>query len=181
MPAMTFPKNIYLVGLMGVGKTTIGRLLAKSLNRPFYDSDKVIEENTGVDISTIFEYEGEKGFRLREQVVVEQLTSLNGIVMATGGGVVINELNRLALRAHGYVIYLSCSVEIILRRTSHDTKRPLLKTSNPKAKLTELLAEREPLYMSCADYQIDTGGISSKAVVNNILKEFCKKEKSANR
>lgn len=169
---MKHTSNIYLIGLMGVGKTTIGRQLAKSLNRPFYDSDKAIEDQTGVSIPTIFEYEGEDGFRLREQAVIEQLTRLNGIVLATGGGVVINERNRNALQQHGFVVYLQCSVDKILQRTRRDNKRPLLNTENPRARLETLYAEREAFYLACADYQIDTGIMPSKMVVKKILKAF---------
>ncbi|WP_031433846.1 shikimate kinase AroK [Methylomarinum vadi] len=165
-------KNIYLIGLMGAGKTTIGRQLAKSLKMPFYDSDKAIEDQTGVTIPTIFEYEGEEGFRCREQSVIEQLTGLNGIVLATGGGAIIKERNREALQRHGFVVYLRCSVDKILQRTRRDNKRPLLNTANPRERLEALYAEREPLYLSCADYQIDTGIMPSKIVVKKILQEF---------
>lgn len=162
-------ENIYLIGLMGAGKTTIGRLLAKALGLPFYDTDKVIEESTGVDIPTIFEFEGEDGFREREQKVIRQLTLLEGIVMATGGGAVLREANRDLLKANGFVVYLKCSPERILERTRRDTHRPLLQTENPRQKIMMLAAQREPLYLACADYQIDTGLLQSKAAVNQIL------------
>ena len=134
--------NIYLVGLMGAGKTTIGRALARSLSMPFYDSDKAIEDHTGVTIPTIFEYEGEEGFRVREQSAIEQLTRLDGIVLATGGGAIIKEQNRVALRQHGFVVYLQCSVDKILQRTRRDTKRPLLITENPRERLEALYKQR---------------------------------------
>ena len=169
---MEHAKNIYLIGLMGAGKTTIGRQLAKALCVPFYDSDKVIEENTGVNIPTIFEYEGEEGFRTREQNTIEQLTELDDIVLATGGGAIIKEQNRNALKQRGFVVYLQCSVDKILQRTKRDNQRPLLHTENPRERLEELFAEREPLYISCADFKIDTGIMPSKAVVKTILKEF---------
>ncbi len=165
-------KNIYLIGLMGVGKTTIGKQLAKTLGMPFYDSDKVIEESTGVDIPTIFEYEGETGFRLRELAVIGQLTELEGVVLATGGGAIIKEQNRLALRQNGFVVYLQCSVDKILQRTKRDNKRPLLNTENPRERIEALFKERERLYLSCADYRIDTGIMPSRTVVKNILKVF---------
>lgn len=164
--------NIYLIGLMGVGKTTIGKQLAKALQRPFYDSDKVIEDSMGVDIPTIFSYEGEAGFREREQAVIAQLTELSGIVMATGGGSVIRQENREALKSSGFVVYLQCSIDKILYRTRHDTQRPLLRTENPRKRLQDLLKEREPLYMECADFKIDSGSLPGKTVVKTILQQY---------
>ncbi len=165
-------ENIYLIGLMGVGKTTIGRQLAKSLALPFYDSDKAIEDRTGVDIPTIFEYEGEEGFRKRESRVIEQLTQERGIVLATGGGVILQEQNRKLLKENGFVVYLSCSVEKILERTHKDTQRPLLNTENPRQRIVKLLQEREAFYKSCADYQIDTGKKQTREVVKSIIREY---------
>lgn len=164
--------NIYLIGLMGVGKTTIGKQLAKALQRPFYDSDKVIEDSMGVDIPTIFSYEGEAGFREREQAVIAQLTELSGIVMATGGGSVIRQENREALTSSGFVVYLQCSIDKILYRTRHDTQRPLLRTENPRKRLQSLLVEREPLYMDCANFKIDSGSLPGKTVVKTILQQY---------
>ncbi len=169
---MTKSENIYLVGLMGAGKTTIGRQLAKNLGLPFYDSDKAIEESTGVDIPTIFEFEGENGFRDREQKMLQQLTQLNGIVLATGGGAILREENRQLLKENGFIVYLQCSVDRIFERTRRDTQRPLLKTENPKERIETLFTEREPLYRSCADFIVDTGIMQSKAVVNHILEEY---------
>lgn len=165
-------QNIYLIGLMGVGKTTIGKQLAKALQRPFYDSDKVIEDCMGVDIPTIFSYEGEEGFRQREQAVIRQLTAIPGIVMATGGGSVIKPENREALKSSGFVVYLHCSIDKILYRTRHDTQRPLLRTDNPRQRLQSLLADREPLYMACADFKIDSGSLPGKTVVKTILQQY---------
>jgi shikimate kinase len=165
-------ENIYLIGLMGVGKTTIGKQLAKALQRPFYDSDKVIEECTGVDIPTIFSYEGEEGFRIREQGVIQHLTALQGIVMATGGGAILKPENREALKNSGFVVYLHCSIDKILYRTRHDTQRPLLRTDNPRQRLQGLLAQREPLYLECADFKIDSGSIPGKTVVKTILQQY---------
>ncbi len=167
-------KNIYLIGLMGVGKTTIGKQLAKALSAPFYDSDKEIETNTGVNIPTIFEYEGEDGFRDREQLAITELTQLQGIVLATGGGVVLRESNRKALKENGFVVYLHCSIDKILQRTQRGNKRPLLNTENPRQRLESLLAERRDLYLSCADMQIDTGITSTKKVIKTIIKQFDK-------
>lgn len=175
---MSFPllmkqtENIYLIGLMGAGKTTIGRQLAGALQLPFYDSDKAIEENTGVDIPTIFEYEGEKGFRNREQTMIARLTEIEGIVLATGGGTVLREQNTKLLKQNGFVVYLQCSVDHILQRTRRDTQRPLLKTDNPRERIESLFEQREPLYLDCADFVVDTGEMQTKAVVKAILKAF---------
>ncbi len=165
-------ENIYLIGLMGVGKTTIGKQLAKALQRPFYDSDKVIEDSMGVDIPTIFSYEGEDGFRDREQAVIHQLTRSSGIVMATGGGSIIRSENREALKSSGFVVYLQCSIDKILYRTRHDTQRPLLRTDNPRLRLQTLLTQREPFYLECADFKIDSGALPGKTVVKTILQQY---------
>ncbi|MGR9072674.1 MAG: shikimate kinase AroK [Gammaproteobacteria bacterium] len=162
-------KNIYLIGPMGVGKTTIGRQLAKAIGVAFYDSDKVIEEKTGVDIPTIFEFEGEEGFRKREQAALSQLTQLEGIVLATGGGAILNEQNRSLLKENGFVVYLYCSVEKMLERTRKDTQRPLLQTENPRGKIEDILRQRESYYHSCSDFEIDTGIMKSRLVVNKII------------
>ncbi len=164
--------NIYLIGLMGVGKTTIGRQLARTLKWPFYDSDKVIEEKTGVDIPTIFEFEGEQGFRLREAKIIKQLTSERGIVLATGGGAVLQEANRVLLKENGFVVYLHCAVQKMLERTRKDTQRPLLNTDNPEKRIASLLRQREPIYLACADYQIDTGEKQSREIVRSIVKAY---------
>ncbi|MCF7986280.1 MAG: shikimate kinase AroK [Methylovulum sp.] len=165
-------ENIYLVGLMGAGKTTIGRQLAKTLKLPFYDSDKAIEERTGVDIPTIFEFEGEEGFRNREQKMIQQLTQMTGIVMATGGGAILREENRKLLKENGFIVYLQCSVERILERTRRDTQRPLLRTDNPRERIETLFTQREPLYLACADFKVNTGILQSKDVVELILEEY---------
>lgn len=169
--------NIYLIGLMGVGKSTIGRQLASALHLPFYDSDKVIEEQTGVDIPTIFEYEGEEGFRKREQNIIQELTQIPGIVLATGGGTILKESNRQDLMNHGYVVYLKCSIEKILQRTKRDNQRPLLNTEDPRARVEKLSSEREAFYRQCADICIETSNMQSKQVVNHILvsyRQFCR-------
>jgi shikimate kinase len=165
-------ENIYLIGLMGAGKTTIGRQLARTLKLPFYDSDKAIEESTGVDIPTIFEFEGEEGFRDREQKMLQQLTKMQGIILATGGGAILREENRKLLKENGFIVYLQCSVDRILERTRRDSQRPLLNTDNPRERIETLFAQREPLYLSCADYKIDTGVLQSKVVVSHILEEY---------
>lgn len=164
--------NIYLIGLMGVGKTTIGKQLAKALQRPFYDSDRFIEESAGANIPTIFSYEGEEGFRLREQAAIRQLTAIPGIVMATGGGSILKPENRAALKSSGFVVYLHCSIDKILYRTRHDTQRPLLQTDNPRQRLESLLTQRGPLYQECADFKIDSGSLPGKTVVKTILQQY---------
>lgn len=165
-------ENIYLIGLMGAGKTTIGRQLAKALQVPFYDSDKAIEEQTGVDIPTIFEYEGENGFRSREQNMLEELTQIDGIVLATGGGAILRTENRKVLSENGFVVYLQCSIDKILQRTKRDNQRPLLNTDEPRERIETLFAEREEFYLSCADFKIETSAMQSKAVVQNILDAY---------
>jgi shikimate kinase len=165
-------ENIYLIGLMGAGKTTIGRQLATSLHLPFYDSDKAIEEQTGVDIPTIFEYEGEDGFRIREQNMIQELTQIDGMVLATGGGAILREENRKVLKENGFIVYLQCSVDKILQRTKRDNQRPLLNTADPRERIEKLFAEREGYYLACADFTIETSTMQSKAVVQNILNEY---------
>jgi shikimate kinase len=162
-------RNIFLVGLMGAGKTTVGRALAKKLNKHFIDSDHEIEARTGASISLIFEIEGEEGFRQREADVIRDLTSQDGIVLATGGGAVLRAENRACLKSHGVVIYLRASVGSILQRTSHDKSRPLLQTADPRARLEELARAREPLYCEVADIIIDTGRPNVQSLVQTIL------------
>jgi shikimate kinase len=149
--------NLYLVGLMGAGKTTVGRMLAKHFGRPFHDSDHEIEARTGVKIPVIFEIEGEAGFRKREETAIAELTALSGIVLATGGGAVLSPLNRENLRTNGVVIYLRGTPEHLFERTRHDRNRPLLQTDNPLARLRELYSQRDPLYREVADIVVDTG------------------------
>lgn len=165
-------ENIYLIGLMGAGKTTVGRQLARLLSVPFYDSDKAIEERTGVDIATIFEFESEEGFRNREQKMIAQLTELKGIVMATGGGAILREENRKLLTENGFVVYLHCDVNKLLDRTRRDSNRPLLHTQNPKDRLESLFKQRQPLYSACADLTVDTGVMQSKEAVAHILEFY---------
>lgn len=171
---MTQFENIYLIGLMGAGKTTVGRQLARGLKYPFYDSDKEIEECTGVDIPTIFEFEGEQGFRHREQKIITKLTEQKGIVLATGGGAIVLEENRRCLKATGFVVYLKCSIDKILHRTRRDTQRPLLQTEKRREKVEQLFQERNPYYLECADYTIDTGNSANKIVVKKILDAYQK-------
>ena len=149
--------NLYLVGLMGAGKTTVGRLLAKHYGCAFYDSDHEIEARTGVKIPVIFEIEGEAGFRKREEAMIAELTALSGIVLATGGGAVLSPVNRDNLRQHGTVVYLRGSPEHLYERTRHDRNRPLLQTEDPLARLRDLYRQRDPLYREVADIVVETG------------------------
>ncbi|MEN8259720.1 MAG: shikimate kinase AroK [Pseudomonadota bacterium] len=167
--------NIFLVGPMGAGKSTIGRQLAKFLKLNFYDSDREIEARTGVDIPMIFEYEGEEGFRKRERKVILELTEMTNIILATGGGAVLHPENRQNLINKGFVVYLRCSVERQLERTHRDTQRPLLQTENPRERLESLMAWRDPLYRECADLIVDTDRNTSRSVVRDIAKAFSHK------
>lgn len=166
------PGNFFLVGLMGSGKTTIGKALAKQTHKPFYDSDHEIERRTGVKIPVIFDIEGEDGFRLREEEVIADLVRQKDIVLATGGGAVIREKNRDALKQHGLVIYLRASVDDLLARTAHDRNRPLLQTADPRAKLEELFKARDPLYREVADLVVDTSKQPIHQLIHSILKEL---------
>ena len=164
----TISGNIFLVGMMGAGKTSVGRVLAKRLNKIFYDSDHVIEERTGVKIPVIFEIEGEPGFRHRESAVLDELTALEEVVLATGGGAVLARENRDWLRTRGTVVYLRASVKDLLNRTRHDKNRPLLQTADPRARLNDLYEMRDPLYREVAHVTIDTGSQSLTTLVTRL-------------
>ena len=164
--------NIFLVGPMGAGKTTVGRYLAAALSLEFRDSDQEIQRRTGVDIPTIFEYEGEEGFRQRERRVIGELSEQSGLVMATGGGAVLRSDNRRALTSRGVVIYLHCSPEQQHARTSHDRNRPLLDTRDPLTRLRQLIAERGPLYRQVADMVVSTERRGTPSVVNEIRRRL---------
>jgi 3-dehydroquinate synthase len=179
MPAIWPTNRIFLVGLMGAGKTTVGRALAKKLNKRFIDSDHEIEARTGASIPLIFEIEGEEGFRQREADVIRDLTALDDIVLATGGGAVLRAENREHLKARGTVIYLRASVNSILQRTSHDKNRPLLRTADPRKRIEELAREREPLYQEVADIVIDTGRPNVQSLIQTILAKLEQQEGTA--
>lgn len=165
--------NIYFIGLMGAGKTTIGRLLAKQMGREFYDSDHEIERKTGVKIPLIFELEGEVGFRKRETTAIEELSQLDKVVVATGGGAVLLEENRNHLKNTGKVIYLRAQVGDLYQRTRNDKSRPLLQGANPKLKLEQLYKARDPIYTALADYIVDTGAQSAIDITNRIEQLLC--------
>jgi shikimate kinase len=169
---MKMSGSLFLTGPMGAGKSTIGRQLSKRLKMAFHDSDHEIETRTGVDIPLIFEFESEAGFRKRESAVIDELTRLPNIILSTGGGAILDPENRQHLTSRGTVIYLHASVDQQLRRTSHDRNRPLLQTGNPRAKLEELMAIREPLYREAADIVINTDGMRVMDVVRQIIKQL---------
>lgn len=163
-------RNIFLIGPMGAGKTTIGRQLARQLKMEFYDSDRVIEERTGADIPLIFELEGEAGFRKREAAVIDELTQLGQVVLATGGGAVLDERNRSHLASRGTVIYLCSSLGALLERTRKDKNRPLLHAEEgPEVILERLLEQRDPLYRQTADFVVDTSNSSIRHVIKAII------------
>jgi len=165
-------QNIFLVGLMAVGKSTVGRLLAQMLGAEFFDTDHVIEERAGADIAWIFDVEGEQGFREREQQVVDELTQREGIVLATGGGVVLRAANRRMLAARGIVVHLDSPLERLVERTARDKKRPLLQQGKLRETLARLQADRAPLYEEVADYRFVTDRQGPKVLARMIEKKL---------
>ncbi|GJG97111.1 shikimate kinase [Cupriavidus pauculus] len=164
--------NLFFVGLMGAGKTTVGRSVARRLDYPFVDSDHELEARCGVRIPVIFEHEGEAGFRDREEQIIAELTGRSGVVLATGGGAVLREANRAALKANGTVVYLRASPHDLWLRTRHDRNRPLLQTQDPKGRLEALYAERDPLYREVADFIIETGKPTVAQLANMVLMQL---------
>ncbi len=165
---MTAARSIFLIGPMGAGKSTIGRQLAALLNMDFLDTDHEIERRTGADIPLIFEIEGEAGFRRRESAVIDELTGKSNIVLATGGGAILSEDNRQALRTRGSVVYLRAHIDILSERTRRDRGRPLLQTGDPRRKLEEIVRQREPLYLNTAHVIVDTDRRSPQAVARDV-------------
>lgn len=161
-------QSIFLVGPMGSGKSTVGKLLAERLGYDFVDSDHEIEARTGVSIPHIFDVEGEAGFRVREKTIIEELSQRENCILATGGGVVLAEENRKALRSRGFVIYLKSSLESLILRTKNDRNRPLLQQPNPEKIIEKILIEREPFYQDVADLIIETQQIPAYKVVRQI-------------
>lgn len=164
--------NIVLVGMMGAGKTTVGRLLARQLGKTFIDSDEEIQKRTGVKISHIFDVEGEEGFRQRESAVIQDLIKQDNIVLATGGGAVLKPANREALQQNGVVIYLKSNLHDLWQRTRNDHTRPLLQTANPRAKLQELYEQRDPIYTAAADCIIHTGRQSVQILIARLIRKI---------
>ena len=172
-------RSLYLVGMMGAGKTTVGRLLARKLKLRFLDSDEEIERRCGVKVPLIFEIEGEAGFRARESQVLMELTRLEDVVLATGGGAVLAEENRRLLAAEGTVVYLRARPEDLYERVRHDRNRPLLATGDPLARLRELYAERDPLYRQVADIVVDTGRQTVQALARGLIDQLAERWKAS--
>lgn len=166
---MAEKRNIFLVGPMGAGKSTIGRHLADELHLEFFDSDQEIEKRTGADIAWIFDLEGEDGFRVREENIIDDLTDKQGIVLATGGGSVVSKNVRNRLSARGIVVYLQTTIDKQVARTQRDKRRPLLQNEDPESVLRDLAGSRNPLYEEVADYIVDTDDQSARAVANQII------------
>lgn len=164
--------NLILVGMMGSGKTTMGRALAKHMGKAFVDSDEEIQKRTGVTIPHIFDVEGEAGFRQRETAAIRDLVARDNMVLATGGGAVLMEQNRAMLQQNGIVIYLKASVHDLWQRTRHDRSRPLLQTADPHAKLAELLQQRDPLYLQVADIVIPSGKQGAHTLMLHLADEI---------
>lgn len=175
-PAPVYAKresgNVFLVGMMGAGKTTVGKLLAKQMHKTFIDCDEEIRRRTGVTIAHIFDVEGEEGFRKREALVINDLTRMDNLVLATGGGAVLSEENRENLANNGIVVYLKSSVQDLWQRTRHDRSRPLLQTADPLARLKELHRERDPLYAAVADLTLSSSKQSAQHMAAKLQQEL---------
>ena len=162
--------NIILIGFMGSGKTTTGRLLAKKLNYPFIDTDQIIEQKNGLTCAKIFEQRGEEFFRKQETAVLQELHGLNGSIIATGGGIILSEDNRVFLQNLGTVIYLKTAPEEILKRVGHDTTRPLLNNTDKREKISDMFSDREPLYLAAAKFSVETYTGQPEKTADEVLK-----------
>lgn len=176
---MDYSGNVFLVGPMGVGKTTIGRALAERMNLDFFDSDQEIETATGADIPWIFDVEGERGFRHREAKMINLLSGRKNIVLATGGGAVLDDKSRKRLKKRGLVVYLRASIKQQIERTARDRHRPLLQNENPKQTIKDLMEVREPFYLEVADVVVDTNRRNPKSVSNEIIKLIKNRQQSS--
>jgi len=174
---LAIPDNIFLIGLMGAGKSTVGRILARRVGKRFVDTDHEIEKRNGVTIPVIFEIEGEEGFRRREQELLADLAQEKDLVLSTGGGIVLKPENREVLRNHGFVVYLNARPELLAERTKHDRTRPLLNVEDPLTRLRELHAVRDPLYREVAHAVVETGRGAPQQVVQAILGEISRIER----
>lgn len=171
---MNRKQNLFLIGPMGAGKTTVGRQLAHSMALDFFDSDTEIQKRTGVDITTIFEFEGEEGFRKREKNIIDELTKKESVVLATGGGAILDPDNRRVLSSRGFVIYLHCTPEQQYERIYRDRNRPLIQTEAPLERLRELMEVREPLYRETADLIIVSDRRNAQTVAKDIQNKLAK-------
>lgn len=172
--------SIFLIGPMGAGKTTVGRHLARRLGQSFFDSDREIESTCGVDIPTIFDFEGEYGFRCREERMIDFLTRKENIVLGTGGGAVLREINRERLRSRGVVVFLDVDIDVQVERTSRNTSRPLLQQGDPRATLLEISKQRGPIYRELAHVHICTSSQRHQKVVDKICRQLDKLALSKN-
>jgi shikimate kinase len=179
MKPMRHAGNVYLVGMMGAGKTTVGRLLARRLKLRFIDADHELERRCGVKVPLIFDIEGEAGFRAREAQLLAELTALDGVVLGTGGGAVLAEENRRRLAERGTVVYLRATPEDLYERVKHDRNRPLLATADPLVRLRELHAQRDPLYRSIADLVVDTGRQTVLALARELIEKLGERWKAS--
>ncbi|GAB4508041.1 MAG: shikimate kinase AroK [Sulfuricaulis sp.] len=177
---MSRSDNIFLIGPMGAGKSTIGRHLAELLNKDFRDSDQEIEKRTGAAIPLIFEIEGEAGFRSRESSVLDDLTHQSNLVLATGGGAILSPDNRKILHERGVVVYLQAPLETLLQRTRRDRHRPLLQTADRRSTLEDILKAREPIYRQAADIVIETSHRSPMSVAREIMRKLESHSKNEN-
>jgi shikimate kinase len=170
---MTTHQNIFLIGMPGSGKSTVGKALSKLMQMPFVDTDEEIVKRNGVAITTIFEIEGETGFRLRETAVIAELTKLTNIILATGGGAILNAENRANLRANGVVVYLNADIDVLVQRTTQDkgkrNKRPLLDVTNVHARLHDLLLVRQPLYVETAHITVDANHTNRAKFIQHLI------------
>lgn len=167
---MEKPRNVFLIGPMGAGKTTVGKILADELGLEFLDTDREIEERTGADIAWIFDVEGEEGFRKREAAMLDELTARTGVLVATGGGVILREENRKRLVSRGTVVYLDAPLEQQVERTGHDRNRPLLQDRDPREILEDMQAERDPLYREVADHVFRADKRSARVLASEIVR-----------
>ena len=171
-PVMVTKPNIFLVGMMASGKTTIGRQLAALLHLDFHDTDQLVEECTGADISWIFDMEGEAGFRDREQQAIDDATAMAGVVVATGGGAVLRDINRQRLRERGTVVYLDASAELILERVRYDRRRPLLQAEDVEQRIDKLCRQREPLYRAAAHIVVAAGRRPARIIAASVARQL---------
>jgi shikimate kinase len=173
--------NLFLVGMMGAGKTTLGKALARKMGHEFVDTDRLLVERTGVPVNTIFEFEGEEGFRKRESTLLREVAERSGCVVATGGGAVLAADNRRTMREAGTVVYLRARLDNLWDRLRHDATRPLLATPDPRATLAAILEQRDPLYREAAHLVVDTGAQSASTLVNRVLAALRRHEEAVGR